>query len=159
MPFRTRPDQPRDLVALIESEVRERIEDAVDHVSLEVLVESRRARGLPPPAADSARDRSEYEAGVRAFLERLHADLVPALDPVERRKVEAAAERAGPEPVARLVLAQVALARMVPDYWQRFDAVRLAFTDERLGGVVGRRSPPAESGGERRGRLGRLFAR
>lgn len=146
MPFRTRPGQPRDLIALIEGEVRERIEDAVDYVSLEILVESRRRQNRPAPAADNARDRAEYEAGVRAFLERLRAELTTGLAPEQQRRVDAAATRVGPEAVARLVAVQVTLARELPDYWQRFEAARMTFTAERVG-----------SGGERRGLLDRLF--
>ena len=94
MPFRTRPGQPRDLLALVDQEVRERIEQAVDHVSLEVLVEQRRQRGWPAPAADSASDRREFEAGARAFLERLGADIAPALTAERRSQAEQAAARA-----------------------------------------------------------------
>lgn len=147
MPFRTRPDQPRDLLSLIESEVRERIEEAVDHVSLEAIVAARRAQGLPAPAADNPRDRAEFEAGVRAFLERLRAELEPALTDEIRRKADEAAARAGPDALARLVGAQVALARALPDYWQRFDASRAAY------------ATAAASGGKRRGLLDRLLAR
>ncbi|HSE92321.1 MAG TPA: hypothetical protein VLF19_03375 [Methylomirabilota bacterium] len=146
MPFRTRPDQPRDLLSLIESEVRERIEEAVDHVSLEAIVAARRARGLPAPAADNPRDRAEFEAGVGAFLERLRADLEPALTDEIRRKADEAAARAGHDALARLVGAQVALARALPDYWQRFDLSRTAYA-------------AAASGGKRRGLFDRLLAR
>jgi hypothetical protein len=147
MPFRTRPDQPRDLKRLIDTEVRERIEDAVDYVSLEVLVQSRRARGLAPPSADNGRDRDEFTAGVRAFLDRLLADLLPDTDTDTRRKAEEMAGAPG-DAVERHVAAQVMLARALPDYWQRFDAIRTAFTSERLA-----------SGGEGRSRLGWLLGR
>ena len=146
MPFRTRPGQPRDLLSLIESEVRERVEEAVDHASLEALVATRRARGLPAPAADNARDRADFEAGVLAFLQRLRADLDPVLTDEVRRKADDAAARSGQEPVARLVAAQVALARALPDYWQRFEASRVAYARE-----------VASSGGKRRGLVGRLL--
>jgi hypothetical protein len=131
VPFRTRPDQPRDLHALIEGEVRERIAEAVDSVSLEAMVERRRGRGLPEPVADSTRDRAEFNAGVQAFLERLRAELLPALPGDQQDKPVQAAARAGGDAVARLMATQVALARLLPDYWQRFEAVRLAFTRER----------------------------
>ncbi len=147
MPFRTRPGQPRNLITLIESEVRERLEEAIDHASLEALVASRRARGLPAPAADNAHDRSDFEAGVRAFLQRLRAELEPALTDELRRKAEEAGARAGHDAVARLIAAQVVLAQTLPDYWQRFEASRVAYARE------------ACSGGERRGLLGRLFSR
>ncbi len=110
--------------------MRERIADAVDSVSLEVMVRRRRNQGLPEPVADSARDREEFNAGVHAFLERLRAELLPALSPQRSKAVEAAS-RAGGDPLADLLVLQVALARELPDYWQRFDAVRLAFTGER----------------------------
>jgi hypothetical protein len=148
MPFRTRPGQPRDLLALVDQEVRERIEEAVDYVSLEVLVESRRRRGLPAPAADSASDRQQFEAGVRAFLERLRADITPALAPERRRKAEEGAARAGVNLVTGLVTLQVALAKELPDYWHRFEAIRHAYTSEQ-----------ATAGGERPGVLRRLFSR
>jgi hypothetical protein len=131
VPFRTGPDQPRDLLALIEHEVRERIADAVDAVSLEVIVQGRRRQGLPDPVTESAADRAEFTAGVRAFLERLGAEILPALAPDQRRRVAEAATRAGADVVAGLLATQVTLARELPDYWQRFEAVRLAFTGER----------------------------
>jgi hypothetical protein len=152
VPFRTRPGQPRDLLALVEHEVRERLEEAVDYVGLEALVESRRARGLPPPAADSAADREEFAARTRAFLERLTDSLRPTLAEAERRKVDEALARAGSEPLGRLLAVQVVLARTLPDYWQRFEAVRAAFLVEQTG-----TGPGPASGGERPGFLGRLF--
>jgi hypothetical protein len=148
MPFRTRPGQPRDLLTLVDQEVRERIEEAVDYVSLEVLVERRRRRGLPGPAADSASDRQEFDAGVRAFLERLRADITPALAPERRRKAEEGAARAGDDPLTGLVGLQVVLAKELPDYWPRFEAVRQAYTREQT-----------MAGGERPGVLRRLFSR
>ena len=147
MPFRTRPDQPRDLLALIEGEVRERIADAVDHVALQVMVESRRASGAPPPAADNAEDRAEYSAGVQAFLEKLQAELLPQAEVDAQRKAREASARSS-DAVESLMASQVSLARQVPDYWQRFEAIRTAYTRERLA-----------SGSQRRSRLGRLFGR
>lgn len=131
MPFRTPPDQPRDLRALIEREVRERIADAVDAVSLDVMVERRRRQGLAAPARESASDRAEFTAGVRAFLERLGAELLPPLAPDQQRRVAEATRQAGPDVIAGMLAIQVTLARELPDYWQRFDAVRLAFTGDR----------------------------
>lgn len=148
MPFRTRPDQPRDLITLLDREVGERIEDAVDYVALDVMVQSRRRRGQPAPVAESARDREEFTAGVRDFLERLREDLLRDSTPDARGKAQEAAARAGDDPLNRLLAVQIALAKELPDYWQRFDAFRLAYTTERLA-----------SGGDGRGLLRRLFAR
>lgn len=144
MPFR-HPDRSHDLGTRIEMEVRERLEEAVDHVCLDALVQARRARNLPPPAADSADDRREYKANVLVFLALLQRELTPALTPEAQHKVLGAASGADEE--ARLVTVQVALARTLPDYWQRFDVVRVQYLA----------APP--SGGEGRSLLGRLFGR
>src|SRR5262245_17016933 len=95
------------------------------------MVEYRRCHGLPGPAAGSKRDREEFNAGVHAFLERLRAELLTALPGDQRDKVVEAASRASGNPTERLMATQVALARQLPDYWQRFEAVRLAFPRER----------------------------
>ena len=50
---------------------------------------------------------------------------------------------------------QVALARTLPDYWQRFDAVRARYLAEPASG----RPAADESGSEGRGLLARLFGR
>jgi hypothetical protein len=143
--YRRDAGEPRDLRARIDAQVRERIEEAVDHVCLQALVERRRARGLPAPAADSAADRAEYEADVRAFLERLVAEIVPGLPAEEARRAQDAA-RAGGDTALDLMATQVVLAKRLPDYWQRFDDVRGRWLAE-----------PAPSGSERRGLLARLF--
>ena len=145
--LRRDPGQPRDLAARIEAELRERIEEAVEFACLDALVDRRRARGLPAPVADSARDREEFTQSVRAFLERLRDAIAVALAPDQRRRVDAAARAAGDE-TQGLLAVQVALAKELPDYWQRFEASRVAY----VGGE------PA-SGGERSGLLGRLFGR
>ena len=139
--------EPRDLTARIEAELRERIEEAVDFACLDALVARRRARGLPAPVADSAGDREEFAQSVRAFLERLRAAIAVGLTPEQREKVDAAAH-AGGDPTQRLLAVQVALAKELPDYWQRFEASRAAYL-----GVA------PVSGGERRSLLRRLFGR
>jgi hypothetical protein len=145
MPFRTRPGQPRDLLALIEGELRERLEDAVDAVGVDVMVQRRRAQGLPPPVSDSASDREEFAREVRAFLERLSTELLRDATPELARKAAQAAP--GDEPT-RLLATQVVLARALADYWQRFETIRRAYMAERVG-----------SGGDRRGLMRRLFRR
>jgi hypothetical protein len=137
MPFRD-PNRARDLAARIEHEVRERLEEAVDFVCLDALVRSRRARGLPAPAADSAADRAEYSQHVLAFLRLLDGEV----------SSDAARRPAAGDEQERLLSAQVAHARTLPDYWQRFEALSARFLAE-----------PAPSGGERRGVLARLFGR
>ena len=151
MPFR-HPDRSHDLDTRIEMEVRERLEEAVDYVCLEALVRARRAAGLPPPAADNAADKRAYTDNVLNLLRRLHRELAPDLTADQQRKVTEAASGAGDES-ARLVGAQVVLARLLPDYWARFEAFSARYLD-----------PPADksttaSGGEGRGLFGRLFGR
>lgn len=137
MPFRTPPDAPRDLLSLIDAELRDRLEEAIDHACLEAMVSARRAAGAPPPVADDARDREEFTASVRALLKRLR-DEIPA----------DASEAAEGDEEWRLLAVQLGRAKALPDYWQRFDAVRQRFTTEYAG-----------SGGARRSVLGRLFGR
>jgi hypothetical protein len=137
MPFR-HPDRSHDLDTRIGHEVRERLEEAIDFVCLDALVRGRQARGLPPPQAGNAADRAEYAENVLAFLRLLAAE-------VSSGAVRGPA--AGDEQ-ERLLTVQVAHARALPDYWQRFEALSARFLAE-----------PAPSGGERRGVLARLFGR
>ena len=151
MPFR-HPDRSHGLSTRIEHEVRERLEEAVDYVCLEALVRARRAHNLPAPVADNAADRREYVEHVRTFLAELEHDLTANLDAQQRRRLPASA--AGDDE-ARRMQTQVALARMLPDYWQRFDAVRARYLAEPA-------DPSATgegSGSEGRGLLARLFGR
>ena len=145
MPFR-HPDRSADLSTRIEFEVRERLEEAIDYVCLDALVRARRARRLPPPAADNPADKQAYKAHVLAFLTLLRSELFADLPPETRRKMDEAAA-ATPHEDARLVTIQVALARSLPDYWQRFDILRTRYLAE------------APSGGEGGGLLARLFGR
>ena len=139
MPFR-HPDRSHDLATRIEYEVRERLEEAIDFVCLDALVRGRQARGLPAPVADSATDRAEYTQHVLALLRLLDAE-VPADDDARRARAAAGGDEA-----ASLLAAQVARARTLPDYWQRFETLSARYLAE-----------PAPSGGERRGLLARLF--
>ena len=145
MPFRTPPGAPRDLLSLIDAELRDRIEEAVDHGCLDAMVSARRATGAPLPKADDIRDREEFTATVRALLERLR-DEIPADANEAVRATSELDARADEE--WRLLAVQIARAKALPDYWQRFDAVRVRFAAEY-----------AQSGGARRGVLGRLFGR
>jgi hypothetical protein len=144
--LRRDPNQPADLNARIDAQLRERLEEAVDFVCLEALVKRRQALSLPPPIADNTRDREEFTQSVHTFLAELLSAIVPTLGEAQRQKV-AAAERAPGDETQRLLGAHVVLARELPDYWQRFEAGRTVYA-ERIG-----------SGGERRGLLGRLFGR
>jgi len=143
-PFR-HPDRGDDLAARIDWEVRERLEEAIDYVCLEALVQARRAQNLPPPAADSGGDRDEFAARVRAFLRLLLVEVPTGLPDSERPPPPAPD---GSDEQARLIAAQVSLAKALPDYWQRFEAVSVRYLAQ-----------PGHSGSERPGLLARLFSR
>jgi hypothetical protein len=139
MPFR-HSDRSHSLDTRIEMEVRERLEEAIDFVCLEALVNARRAGNRPPPAADNAGDRAEYQTHVRAFLRLLAAEVRG--DPPRARPA------AGADEDARLLATQVGLARTLPDYWQQFETLSARYLAE-----------PPTSGGQRRSMLARLFGR
>lgn len=130
--LRRDPDDPRGLVERIEALVRERIEEAVEFVCMDLLVQLRRAHGRPAPAADSAGDREEFRGLVRELLRHLRQAYVEGLGPEDLRKVSQAEDAQGRDEVPRLLAGQTALARLLPDYWQRFDALKTAFTQTRL---------------------------
>jgi hypothetical protein len=144
--LRRDPNQPADLNARIEAQLRERLEEAVDFVCLEALVKRRQALSLAPPSADSVRDREEFTQSVHAFLAELWGAIAPTLSEEQRRKT-AAAEQAPGDETQRLLGVHVVLARELPDYWQRFETGRTVYAEH------------AGSGSERRGLLGRLFGR
>ncbi|PYM12991.1 MAG: hypothetical protein DMD81_22410 [Candidatus Rokuibacteriota bacterium] len=149
MPFVNRHhggDEPFDLSARIDAELRSRIEDAVDFVCLDAMVHAREATGARPPAADDPRDREEYLARVVAFLELLRVELAGQLTPEQRRRLGNALSTDARNVDAAL-RAQVALAKELPDYWQRFDAIRK------------RPGDAAPSGGESRRLLDWLLGR
>lgn len=145
MPFRTPPDAPRDLLSLIEAELRQRLEEAVDHACLDAMVTARRASGAALPVADDTRDREEFTATVRMFLERLR-DEIPTDASIDERATPESGVHANEE--WRLLTVQVVRAKSLPDYWQQFEAVRRRFV-----------AACVESGGARRHVLSRLFGR
>ena len=146
--LRRDPDDPRGLGERIEAVVTERLEEAVEFVCMDLLVQLRRAQGRPAPVAKSASDRQEFQGLVREWLLHLRGALRDGLLPEEVRKVGQAEEARGRAEIPRLLAGQVALARALPDYWQRFETLRAAFIETRLS------APPASPGF-----LGRLFPR
>lgn len=137
---------PADLRARLDTELRERIEEAVDFVCLDSLVRRRRARGLPAPAADSPADREEFTRSVRDFLERLGVQIGRDLSDEQREKLGGAPVSTGD--LHQLVARQVNLARELPDYWQRFAAIGASYAGETMA-----------SRGEGRSFIERLFGR
>jgi hypothetical protein len=115
-------DRP-SLAVRVEIELRARIEDALDYACLDAMVRARKAEGAPPPLPDNATDRAEYLSRVSAFMERVRAELVPTLTDEQRRRLGATVSRR-PANVDAALAAQIALAKELPDYWQRLDAIR-----------------------------------
>ena len=142
--------EPSDLSARIDAELRTRIEDAVDFACLDAMVRARAARGAPPPVADDPGDREEYTARVAAFLDELANDLIAGLSDEQRGRLGPTARN----DVAAALGVQISLAKILPDYWQRFDAVRLRVADNAVGASASR-----ASGGQRRGLLDWLLGR
>jgi hypothetical protein len=119
------PGEPFDLGVRIEAELRARIEEAVDFVGLEAMVTGRETRGAPAPSADNPRDRDEFMKHVSDFLEHLRRELFAGLSDEQRRRLGQALAMPAPASVETEITVQVALARELPDYWQRFEAIRL----------------------------------
>ena len=111
--LRRNPDDPRPLIERIQAQLGERIEEAADIAELHL-------RAL------------ELLAGVAAAF---RVELAG-----ESRSALAAAERTATDERARLLAAQVHLARTLPDYWQRFEAHRAAYCQARLSAPTAPRS-------------------
>jgi len=126
------PGDPRGLGERIEAAVEERLEEAVEFVCMDLLVQLRRAHGGPAPVAKSASDRQEFQRLVGEWLLHLRGALLDGLPREEVQKVSQAEEARGREEIPRLLAGQAALARTLPDYWQRFETLRAAFAQARL---------------------------
>ena len=138
--LRRDPGDPRGLPERIDALLRERLEEAVEFVCMDLLVQLRRAHGRPAPEAKSAGDRQEFQALVRELLRHLRAAFLEGLAPADLQKVSQAEDAQGKEELSRLLAGQTALARTLPDYWQRFETLKTAFTQARLG------APPPRTG-------------
>jgi hypothetical protein len=122
---------PRNLAERIEAQLSERILEAAEMAALELLVGVRQRAGRPAPEEDNARDRAEWVTLSDDLLSHLRATLRDGLAEADRAAMDAT-EAAGNDARSRALLGQVLLARRLPDYWQRFDAARLAFVETRL---------------------------
>ncbi len=130
--LRRNPEDPRGLVDRIDDLVRERLEEAADFVCLDLMIQLRRQQGRASPEAQNETDREEFKSLVREFLAYLQQAYWAELSEAQQQVVTQAEVGAGREEPQRLVAGQVALAKQLPDYWQRFEGFRIAFTQERL---------------------------
>jgi hypothetical protein len=137
---------PRGLVARIEAQIRERLEEAVEMAGLKLMVDLRARNGLPAPETSSETDRREFEAIAAGLLAHLRGAFHAELAADDRAALEQAeAGQAGERD--RLLTGQVLLARRLPDYWQRFETHQASYATSRLA------TPPAKGNW-----LGRLFS-
>ena len=127
--LRRDPGDARGLKARIDALILERLEEAIDAASLDLLVQIRRAGGRPLPVAESSADREEFLALVLAFLRRLDTAITSGLTEDQRGRLTSR-PRGAIDDAARLIAIQVSLAKLMPDYWQRFEAVKDEFASE-----------------------------
>jgi hypothetical protein len=138
-------DRQQGLKARIDGVIHERLQQAIEAACLDTLIETRRRSGRSMPADDSAADRNEFQALIAELLELLEASILPAAEPEQRpRLVLPRRERPGRH--ASLMTTQVALAKLLPDYWQRFEACRAELTTRHAplpaGGTADQRLQP-----------------
>jgi hypothetical protein len=142
-------NDPRGLIERIEAQLRERIEEAVEMAGLKVMVDSRERHGLPKPETTSAADRREFETTAVALLRHLREAFDAELAADQRTTLERL-EATHDDPRERLLAGQVYLARLLPDYWQRFETYERAFAEAR---------PKAPAAASRPSWLSRLWRR
>ncbi len=138
--LRRNPDDPRGLLERIDAQLRERLEEAVDFACLDLLVQLRRQHGRALPEEQNEKDRQEFKGLVREFLTYLREAYWTSLAGADQKTATEAEAGAGHEELQRLVAVQVVLAKRLPDYWQRFEALRAAFAREQLA------APPPKPG-------------
>jgi hypothetical protein len=124
-------DDPRGLIERIDAQLAERIEEAVEMAALHLLVELRKRHNRPAPETDSRADREEFQALAADLLAYLGRAFEAGLSPEHRSRL-ARARAGGADPRARELLAQIFLARQLPDYWQLFEAYRATHAELRL---------------------------
>lgn len=128
--LRRNPGDPRGLLERIEAQMRERLEETVDFFCLDLLVQLRRHNDRPLPTEESQQDRAEFQRLVGEFLEYLREAFVNRLSATEAERLRQL--EASTKSEARLIAIQSHLARSLPDYWQTFEEIKSAFTQERL---------------------------
>lgn len=136
-------DKQHGLKARIDGVIHERLQQAIDAACLDTMVEAHRRSGRPPPVDDSVADRNEFHALIDELLELLEAMILPVIDPEQRRRLDHPRGDPAQDHDSRIAT-QVALAKLLPDYWQRFEACRTELTTRHEQSRAGARhtSPP-----------------
>jgi hypothetical protein len=124
-------DDTRGLIERIESQLAERIEEAVEIAALHLLVELRKQHKRPAPETDSREDREEFQALADDLLAHLGRAFDAELDPERRPGLERARD-GGADPRERELRGQIFLARQLPDYWQRLEVYRAAHAEANM---------------------------
>ena len=124
---------PQSLRERIDAQLRDRIEEAVEMAALELMVEARKRDRRPSPEENNPRDRAEFHATAEEVLEHLHRAFRDRLSAAEIEGFEAASRATTGDGHAELLAGQVFLAKRLPDYWQRFEAVRAELASARVG--------------------------
>lgn len=138
--FRHQHGDPRGLAERIHSQLRERIEEAVEMAGLKLMVDLRTHYRQPAPETSSPTDRREFEAMALGLLRHLHEAFLADLAEELRAPFQQARAGHGDER-ERLLLGQVFLARRLPDYWQRFERHQVAYSQVRLARPTMRHGP------------------
>jgi len=124
-------DDPRGLRERIESQLTERIDEAVEMAALHLLVELRKRHRRPAPESDSRSDRDEFNALAADLLAHLGEAFAAELNADQRRGLDQATA-GGIDARERGLRGQVFLSRQLPDYWQRFEGHRAAHAEARF---------------------------
>ena len=134
--FRHQHGEAQSLRERIDTQLRERIEEAVEMAALELMVETRKRQQKAAPEENNHRDRAEFHATADEVLEHLHRAFRAALAPEDREAFDAATRPSASDPHADRLAGQVYLAKRLPDYWQSFETYRAQFAGTRLGSAT-----------------------
>ena len=115
--LRRNPDDPRGLKERIERQIAERIDEALNLCTLNLLTRRRASQGRPAPADGSARDQKDLRRLRGELLEFATRELRSVAAPIDPRR------SATDTPLAF----QVHCAKHLPDYWQRLEQIMAAF--------------------------------
>lgn len=125
--LRRDPEDPRGLRERIDTQITERIEEALNFYVMDLLVTRRARQGRPAPAHGNPSDQREFQMLLKEFLAVAERDLrsAAAMDPPPSLGQRGDRQ---PYPLAW----QTYYATHLPDYWQRLDAIMANFATAHL---------------------------